>query len=183
MSRARSAIAARTSIAALKEAACKVFGCQTYETAEFEEFYDVAHFCRTHSEELGGDDGSDGWYCWESDGWVILGDLSLNLVREPKRLAELCAALGTDLVAAAVDIGFEFALFGYASEGVLVRRLLLEDEEIIEEGNPVKAERGRHLEDFSEEEAERLWTSYGLPTFEHDPLDGHFECVAVRRDG
>ena len=48
---------------------------------------------------------------------------------------------------------------------------------------PVQAERGRPLVDFSEEEAERIWTSYGLPTFEYDPETGPFECLPLTRGG
>ena len=38
---------------------------------------------------------------------------------------------------------------------------------------------GEDDEDFDDEALERLWTARGLPTFEHDPLDGPFEVLAV----
>jgi hypothetical protein len=181
MGRARSAIAARTDLEALRAAALAAYGAEVYETGRHRDFFDVAQFCRLHCEELGGEVGSDGWYFWKVGDWAILGDLGLTLVKDEEAIGKLSAALGVTVVAAAVDLPFEYAFFGAAEKGRLVRKLVLEDSAIIEEGIPVKAERGRHLEDFTEEEAEHLWTSYGLPTFEHDPLDADFECVAVRR--
>ena len=84
-----------------------------------------------------------------------------------------------DVVVGAIDMGFEYAHFALYVDGEMRRRLTLEDEALELEGLPVAAERGRHLEDFSEEEAERLWTSYGLPTFEYDPEEGTFHCRQV----
>lgn len=183
MSRARSALAARTSVEKLKAAACAAFGCRPYEDARFTEFYDVAQFCRDHSEELGGEEGSDGWCFWQVGEWAVLSDLSLALVRKPDAVSALSEALDTVVIAAAVDLGFQFAAFIRAEDGELTRRLMLEDELITDEGVPTEAERGIHLEDFTEVEAEQLWRHYDLPTFEHDPLDDAFECVAVRFDG
>jgi len=181
MGRARSAIAARTDLESLRTAAYAAYGAEAYETERHTDFFDVAQFARQRCEELGGEVGSDGWYFWKDGGWSILGDLGLALVKDEEAIAKLSAALGTTVVAAAVDLAFEYAFFAAAERGKVVRKLVLEDSAIIDEGIPIKAERGRHLDDFNEEEAERLWTSYGLPTFEHDPLDGDFECVAVRK--
>ena len=183
MSRARSALAARTSVEKLKAAVCEAYGCSPYEEARFTEFYDVAQFCREHSEELGGEVGSDGWCFWQVGEWAVLSDLSQALVRNTDALAALSEALGTEVMAAAVDIGFQSAAFLRADEGEITRRLMLEDQLITDEGVPTEAEHGLHLEDFTEVEAEQLWRHYKLPTFEHDPLDDTFECVAVRFNG
>ncbi len=180
MSRARSALAARTSVENLKAAACKAYGCEPYEAARFEEFFDVAQFCREHSEELGGTLGSDGWCVWQVGDWAVLSDLSLLLVRNTDAIAAMSADLGTEVVGAAVDLGFAFAAYLRAKGGKITRRLMLEDELITDEGVPCVAERGLHLEDFTEVEAEQYWRHDKLPTFDHDPLDDVFECVAVK---
>ena len=44
------------------------------------------------------------------------------------------------------------------------RLLILEDDELVEDGYPVKAERGRYMDDFGEEQALELWASYGMKT-------------------
>jgi hypothetical protein len=180
MSRARSAIAARTSLEALKAAACKAYGYTPYETAEFEEFYDAAQFCRANSEELGGDEGTESWYVWEHEGWAVLGDLTLDLARNNDALNAISKALDAELIVGGIDLNYGFAVFGAFTNGEATRFLKLEDDDIEDEGVLLKAERGRPLVDFNEEEAGRLWNSFGLPTFDHDPLDGRFVCTAVK---
>lgn len=179
MGRARSAVAARVSLDKMREAAEDAFGVEAVETRSCDDFYDAMDFCRPRSEQLGGEVGQEAWYLWTVGDWVVMGDLSVALTRDLDALARLSKSVGP-VVAAAIDSGFEYAFFAYFEGGVLKRRRVLEDEEILEEGLPIKAERGRHLDDFNEEEAGRLWMSYGLPTFDHDPLDGPFECVAVK---
>jgi len=142
------------------------------------EFYDVASFCRSQSEELGGQEAQDAWYAFQVGDWAVVGDLGLLLCRQSETLATVSGALG-ETVVAAVDSGFEFALFALYDGGESKRLLVLEDDELVEEGFPISAERGQRRIDFDEEEAERLWTSYGLPTFEHDPPDDDFIAVAV----
>lgn len=182
MGRARSAVAARVSLDKMRAAVEDAFGVEEVETKTCDDFYDAMDFCRPRSELLGGEIGHEAWYLWKAGEWAVMGDLSMRLPQDLDALAKLSAAVGP-VVAAGIDTGFEYAFFAYFEDGALKRRLLLEDEEILEEGLPVKAERGRHLDDFKEEEAERLWTSYGLPTFDHDPLDGPFECVSVKLPG
>ncbi|MEZ4468361.1 MAG: hypothetical protein R3F60_02660 [bacterium] len=179
MSRARAAIAARTTVEELMSAALTAFGKTAgADSATFDDFFDAASFCRPLCEELGGEVGSDAWYSWQHGEWAILGDLGLLLQRRHAALAALSERVG-ELVVGAVDTGFEYAHFAVYDDGEMRRRLTLEDEALELEGLPVAAERGRHLEDFSEEEAERLWTSYGLPTFEYDPEEGRFRCQQV----
>lgn len=182
MGRARSAVAARVSITKMRAAAEDAFGVEEVETRSCDDFYDAMDFCRPRSELLGGEIGQEAWYLWRVGDWTILGDLTMELPRNLEALARLSKAVGP-LIVTGIDIGFEYASFAYLEDGTVKRRRVLEDEEILEEGLPVKAERGRHLDDFNEEEAGRLWTSYGLPTFDHDPLDGPFECVAVKLPG
>lgn len=181
MGRARSAIAARTDLESLRKAALAAYGAEAYETERHSDFFDVAQFCRKSSEELGGEVGSDGWYFWKDGDWAILGDLTLTLVKDEASLAEVSAKLGLTVVAIALDLPFDFAHFSVSERGKIIRKLAMDELVILDEGLPLKAERGRPLEDFNEEVAERLWTSYGLPTFEHDPLDADFQCVAVRK--
>jgi hypothetical protein len=181
MGRARSAIAARTDLESLRQAVLAAYGAEAYETERYTDFFDVAQFCRKSCEELGGEVGSDGWYFWKDGDWAIVGDLSLALVKDEASLAAVSAKLGKTVVAMALDLSFDFAHFSVGERGGLIRKLVLEESVILDEGLPLKAERGRHLDDFNEEEAERLWTSYGLPTFEHDPLDADFQCAAVRK--
>lgn len=179
MSRARAAIAARTTVDALLAAAIDAYGKKAGDPAgPFGDFFDAASFCRPLCEELGGELGSDAWYAWQVGPWAVLGDLSLLLQKDHEALEALSKRLG-DVVVAAVDMGFEYAHFAYYAGGRMKRRLTLEDEVLDLEGLPVAAERGRHVDDFNEEEADRLWTSYGLPTFDHDPDEGTFVCRQV----
>ena len=180
MGRARSAIAVRASVDALRAAAVKAFGMKVTDDASVTDFDDAIDFCRPRSEELGADEGLEAWYFWTQGEWAIVGDLSLGLIRDDEALEKLSSEVG-DIVACGIDAGFEFASFAAYSGGQLKRLLVLEDDEIIEEGFPVEAERGSFIEDFNEEEAERLWTSYGLPTFDYDPLEGPFQCVGMSR--
>lgn len=184
MSRARAALAARTTVESLLDAATKAFNKDLgSESDTFQEFFDAVGFCRPLTEELGGDAGSDGWYLWQHGEWAILGDLGVLLQTEADALAKLSALLDTEVVVAAMDTYAEFAHFAVYTSGKMSRRLQLEDDEIVVEGIPVNAERGRHLDDFTLEEAERLWTSYTLPTFEFDPEDGKYSCHQVVRKG
>ena len=80
MSRARSAIAARTTVQALREALCKSFGVEDKGSELHTDFYDVGTFCRANSEELGGDEGAEAWYFWQSGEWAVAGDLTLELL-------------------------------------------------------------------------------------------------------
>lgn len=183
MSRARAALAARTTVESLLAAATKAFGRKLGSEAEtFADFFDAVGFCRPITEELGGDAGSDGWYLWQHGGWAVLGDLGVLLQTERDALGKLSAILGTEVIVAAMDAYAEYAHFAVYADGAMRRRLQLEDDEIIVEGIPVPAERGRHLDDFTLEEAERLWTSYKLPTFEFDPEEGTFHCHQVLVD-
>ncbi len=178
MSRARSAIAVRTTVQSLLDALYGALGVKEINRESHKEFYDVASFCRSQSEELGGEEGQDAWYAFQAGDWAIVGDLGLILCRQSEVLQTVSKDLG-ETVVAAVDSGFEFALFGLYADGESKRLLILEDDELVEEGFPVTAERGQRRIDFDEEEAERLWTSYGLPTFEHDPPDDDFLALSV----
>lgn len=181
MGRARSAIAAQTTIESLREAMLQVFPVElTEEGPECEDFFDAADYCRPHTEELGGDAGADAWYFWRQGKWAIAGDLGLSLCRNGAALEELSRRVG-DLVVGAIDDAFEYALFAVVVRGEIKRRLTLEDDVCVVEGLPTAAERGRHLIDFDLAECEHLWTSHGLPTFDHDPLEGPFKTVALRR--
>ena len=180
MGRARSAIAVRASVDALKSAALKAFNMKVSEEETVTDFDGVIDFCRPRCEELGADDGLEAWYLWTQGDWVILGDLSLALLRGNDALEALSSEVG-EIVVCGIDAGFEFASFAMYTGGGLKRLLVLEDDEIIEEGFPVAAERGSFIDDFNEEEAERLWTSYGLPTFDYDPLEGPFQCLGMSR--
>lgn len=175
----RSAIAAKISPEKLREAVLEAFGGEQVGTETFDEFYDVKSYCRDHSEMLGGEVGQEAWYIWKSGEYAVMGDLSMELPHSADALARLSKAVG-GVVACAIDPYQEYAFFAYFEDGALKRRLVLEDEEILEEGLPVKAERGRHIDDFNEEEAGRLWLSYKLPTFDHDPLEGPFHCFAAK---
>ena len=180
MGRARSAVAVRASVDALKSAAVKAFNMKVSEESSAADFDDVIDFCRPRCEELGADEGLEAWYVWAQGEWAILGDLSLGLLREDDGLESLSNELG-EIIVCGIDAGFEFASFAVYKGGDLKRLLVLEDDEIVEEGFPVAAERGSFIDDFNEEEAERLWTSYGLPTFDYDPLEGPFECLGMSR--
>lgn len=184
MGRARSAIAARTSTDKLLAATIEALGVTVSEEEqpEFAEFDDALDFCRPHCEELGGDEGSDAWYVWKVGEWAVLGDLATALHRDEDALEALSVALGTEVLVATIDPYVEFACFGAYADGRMKRRLMLaEDGEYLSEGLPVAAERGRHLDDFDLEECERVWVSYKLPTFEYDPVEGPFQCAAVKR--
>lgn len=181
MGRARSAIAAQTTIEELRNAMLDAYGVELAEEGPAcEEFYDAADFVRPHTEELGGDLGSEGWYFWKHGDWAIAGDLAMTLCRNDEALQRLSEKVGP-IVVGAMDEAFEFAVFAYVEGGEIKRKLMLEDDVCLMEGLPVKAERGRHLMEFDLIEGERLWTSYGLPTFEHDPLGGPFQTIAVKR--
>lgn len=175
----RSAVAAKISPEKMRVAVLEAFGGEEVARERFDDFYDVKSFCRAHSEMLGGELGQEAWYIWKVGDWAVMGDLSMELPQSMDALAALSKAVG-GVVAGAIDPYQEYAFFAYFEDGQLKRRLKLEDEEILEEGLPVKAERGRHIDDFNEEEAGRLWLSYGLPTFDHDPLDGPFVCFAAK---
>lgn len=181
MSRARSAVAARTTVDKLRAAALAAFELKVQPDTEetFDDFFDVSQACRPLTELLGGEAGVNGWYFWAEGDWALLGDLGMTLVKEPEALERLSELLGTEVIVAAVDLSFEFAHFAAYEGGRVRRRLELADGEFLVEGLPVKAERGRQTLDFSEEEAERLWTSYKLPTFDFDPQDGPFTVVGV----
>ena len=178
MGRARSAIAARTTIEALAEALLSALSLEKKATANHDDFYDVVSFCRSNSEDYEGEDGSEAWYLWKVGDWAVAGDLSLKFTRCQTELEALCTGIG-ETILGAVDSSYEYAFFSSLSDGETRRLLILEDDEITDEGFPVAAERGRQSSDFDEEEAERLWTSYGLPTFEYDPIEGPFLCVSV----
>lgn len=180
MSRARAALAARTTVETLLDAALKAYNkVLGSETDTFDDFFDAVGFCRPITEELGGDAGSDGWYLWQHGDWAILGDLTVSLQQDHEALSALSTALGAPVVVAGIDPYDEYAHFALYEDGKMSRRLTLEDDVVEVEGTPVQAERGRHLDDFTPEEAERLWTSYTLPTFELDPEEGTFKGQQV----
>lgn len=174
----RSAVAAKTDPVKLRAAVLEAFGATQAADEKFDDFYDVKSFCREHSEMLGGGEGQEAWYIWQVGEWAVMGDLSMQLPDSLDALTALSKAVG-GVVAAAIDPYQEYAFFAYFEDGELKRRLVLDEDELTEEGLPVKAERGRH-EEFDEDGAGRLWTSYGLPTFDHDPLDGPFFCFAAK---
>lgn len=178
MSRARSAIAARTTVETLFNAALKAFGKTLGDASDtFDDFFDAVTFCRPLTEELGGDEGSDGWYLWQVGEWAVLGDLGAKLQRDSSIVDTLSQDFD-DLVVCALDSTYEYAHFSYYVKGSLKRSLILEDEVVDLVGVPVKAERGR-MDDFTLEEADRLWMSYKLPTLELDPEEGNFLCKQV----
>ncbi len=179
MGRARCAVAARAGQEALCKAILEIFETEVLAEKECEDFDGVLDFSFEKSEELGGEEGSDAWHSFAVESWGVIGDLSLFLCNDQDRLEALSKEIG-ELVVTAIDTGFEYAFFAYLNDGEIKRLLVLEDEEITEDGFPISAERGRPLEDFSEEEAERLWTSFGLPTFDYDPLAGPFKAMAIR---
>ncbi len=181
MSRARSAIAARTSSEKFFKAAIKAFGLEVQEETTVEDdFYDAVQFCRPRTESTGGDDNDDCWYTWQHGDWALVGDLGNQLHLDSDALKALSAEFG-ELIVASIDSGYEYAAFIAYKDGKLQRRLVLEDGEYDEAGVPVAAERGQHRMDFSEEECERIWVSYKLPTFEYDPEVGPFTCQALKR--
>lgn len=184
MSHARCNVAARTTPEKLKAAALASFPHveAASEPAQVADSFDgVLDFCQPRTEDLGGEGGGDAWYLWTVGPWAVLGDLGLALNKHPEALAELSRALGTEVVVCAIDSALDYAVFSLYAGGQVKRHLLHENGEYEAVGLPVQAERGRPLVDFSEEEADRIWTSYGLPTFEYAPEEGRFECVALRR--
>ena len=88
--------------------------------------------------------GSEAWIHWQHGDWSVLSDLSLLIPKGLDALKTLSAQIGP-LVVASIDSAFEYACFAYFDEGKIKRLLVLEDEEIVEEGLPVKAERGQHF--------------------------------------
>lgn len=185
MSRARANLAARTTVEKLRAAAIDAHENISLADEAVEKcgvFDAVLDFCQPRTEEVGGKAGGDAWYAWQAGEWAVLGDLGMLLHRDEDALARVSAAISGEIVVAAIDNAFEYAQFSVYKDGKLKRRLTLEDGEIDIEGLPVPAERGRHLDDFTEEDANRLWTSYGLATFEFDPQGGPFECVELRRE-
>ena len=181
MGRARSAIAVRASQEALRAALIEAMNVELVETVVCEDFDDTIDYCRPRSEELGGDEGCEAIYIWTVGEWAVAGDLSMQLVADPELSGAVSKTLG-EVVSGAIDTYFEYAFFSFCDKGEVRRLLILEDEELVDEGFPVKAESGQNLDDFTEEEAERLWTSYGLPTFEYDPSGGPFECLALKKN-
>lgn len=185
MSRARSNIAARTTIPKLREAALAAFS-RTRESAKAElatvpDFDGVLDFCNANTEDLGGETGCDAWYFHQVGPWAVMGDLGVLLQKDERQLSDLGAALGVEIIVCAIDTAFEYAFFAAYDGSKLKRRLILEDEEFTREGLPVQGERGRPTVDFDEDEAILLWTSYKLPTFEEDPVEGPFFCQKLRR--
>jgi hypothetical protein len=186
MSHARCNIAARTNLAKLKEAALSAYAevQPTREpVAKHDTFDDVLDFCQPRTEEIGGPPGSDAWYFQQVGSWAIVGDLGLLLHRNAGALKQLSQTLGTEVVVCAIDSAIEYAFFALYAGGQMKRQLTLEGGEYEALGLPVQVERGRPIVDFTEEEAERIWTSYGLPTFEYNPEQGPFECLALERKG
>ncbi len=179
MGRARSAIATKCGVEALLNGAMAAYGLQSISSTSFDDFYEAVNFCRSESEELGGTEGQEAWIHWQHGDWSVLSDLSILIPRGLDALKALSAQIGP-IVVASIDSAFEYASFAYLDEGKIKRLLVLEDEEIVEEGLPVKAERGEHFGDVDEEGVERLWTSYGLPTFDYDPTDGPFVCSCLK---
>lgn len=183
MSRTRSAIAARTSSEKFLQAAIKAYGLTVLEDKTVEDdFYDAVQFCRPLTEATGGDDNDDCWYSFQFGDWAVIGDLGNQLHLDEDALKALSSEFEGEVLCAAMDSGFEYAAFIAYKGGKLQRRLVLEEGEYDEAGVPVAAERGQHRMDFSEEECERIWTSYKLPTFEYDPEEGPFTCQALKRD-
>lgn len=181
MSRARSAVAVRTTVDKLREAAVEAFNVEVEtEVKKFDDFYDAVEFCRPRTELLGGEARSDAWYFWKHGDWAVMGDLGVDLQNNDKELCRLSEKLG-NVVVAALDVMYEYAYFASYEDGELRRRLLLEEGAFGEEGLPVKPERGRRLLDFNEQECERIWTAFKLPTFEHDPLNGPFYAIGVKK--
>ena len=184
MSHARCNLAARTTPAKLKEAAfaaMKHVSASSQPSQSFETFDAALDFLQPLIEDLGGKVGSDAWYMHQVKDWAVLGDLTVLLHRSPEALAALSAQLPGELVVCVFDPNFDFAYFASYIGGQMKRQLTLEDGEYEARGLPVAAERGRPMVDFSAEESERIWMSYGLPTFEYNPEDGPFECIALDR--
>jgi hypothetical protein len=165
----------------MAEALSATFSVSKIETQTFDDFYDALDYCRNNSDEFNGDEGTEAWYVWQDGEWAVAGDLSMRLCKATDEVKQLSKSLG-DVVCAGIDTSFQYASFSYYESGEMKRFLILEDDEIAEEGFPIAAERGHQMDEFDEEEAERLWTSYTLPTFEYDPPEGPFLCIAVKAD-
>lgn len=179
MGRARSAIAARTTLEALQEALNQVCSVKKIHGESHDDFFDAVQYCRAHSDEFSGVEGSEAWYFWQVGDWAIVGDVSLKLCKQQGVLKALSQTMG-EVVVCGMDTTIEYAHFSVFDAGKIRRLLVLEEDEIVDEGFPLPAERGQHIDEFQDEEAERLWTSYGLPTFEYDPDPGPFVCVNVQ---
>lgn len=178
MAKPRSAIAVRGRVEALVSAALSAFGVTEVSRESFDDFDDVIDFTQVHCEELGGEEAQDTWHCWQVGDFAVLGDLSLSVARDFDGLRKL-SAQQEEVAAALLDSSFGELDFSVYADGSLKRRLAVEEDELIEEGVPVVEERGHFDEEFDDEALERLWTSRGLPTFEHDPLDGPFTCIVI----
>ena len=181
MAKPRSAIAVRGTTKTLIEAALKAFSVKIKAQESAEDFDAVIDFTQVHSEELGGNEGEDGWHVWQAGDYAILGDLSLECAKDQDALKALSQSVG-EVTTAMLDSSFGDLLFAVYEDGRLKRLLAIEDDELYEEGSPVVEERGHFDEDFDDEALERLWTARGLPTFEHDPLGGPFDVLAVTAD-
>ena len=179
MSRARSALAVRATKDDLIAAALSAFGFEQATSETKTDYDEVIDFCRENSEELGGTAGFEAWYVWTEGDWTILGDLSLQICRNEDALTALSEKVG-EIVVTGIDSGFEYAFFAYFRDGDMKRLLILEDDELVEDGFPVKAERGRYMEDFAEEQALELWTSYGMKTLEFDPTADSFTVISAK---
>lgn len=178
MAKPRSAIAVRGTTKTLIDAALKAFSSKIKSQETAADFDAVIDFTQIHSEELGGNVGEDGWHVWQVGDYAVLGDLSLACARDQEALMALSSSVG-EVTAALLDTSFGDLLFAVYEDGRLRRLLAIEDDELYEEGSPVVEERGHFDEEFDEEALERLWTTRGLPTFEHDPLDGPFEVLVI----
>ena len=179
MSRARSAIAVKTAVEKLRAYAAEAFGVQIVETQSFDDFFDAVQFCQPRVEDFGGEEGSNAWYLWKHGPWAIIGDLDLKLPHQSDALAKLSEAFG-EAIAAGVDEDFAQAAFVYAQNGKIRRRIALGEHELEIEGRPIQAEVGHRVENFDEQEADRLWQTFGLPTFEFEPEEGPFTCLHVK---
>ena len=179
MSRARSALAVRATKDDLIAAALTAFGFEKEKSETMTDYDQVIDFCRENSEELGGAGGLEAWYVWSEGDWTILGDLSLQLCRNEDALIALSEKIG-EIVVTGIDSGFEYAFFSHLDEGEMKRLLILEDDELVEDGYPVKAERGRYMDDFGEEQALELWSSYGMKTLEFDPTADTYTVIAAK---
>ena len=178
MAKPRSAIAVRGRVDALVSAALSAFGVTEVSRESCNDFDGVIDFTQVHCEELGGEEAQDTWHCWQVGEFAVLGDLSLSAARDFDALSKLSVQQG-EVTAALLDSYYGELDFSVYVDGTLKRRLAVEEDELIEEGVPVVEERGHFDEEFDDEALERLWTARGLPTFEHDPLDGPFTCVVI----
>ncbi len=181
MGRARSSIAAQTDVETLRAAALEVYAVESAgEPEEAGDFDGALDFCQPLTEDLGGDEGSDAWFVFKHDKWAVIGDLGVQLHQDDDALCKLSEKVG-GVVVCAIDSPFGYATFAFYEGGRIKRRLVHEEGEFWTEGLPVKAERGHQVLDFDEDEAERIWSSYGLPTFEYDPEGGPFQCLGLTR--